>query len=188
MAKLSCNRSKPGGCVDMVSITYRTVREAWPVRLVAAPIDGHTVRRSLYSMLYKTIWPMAILNIVSTGPTKPQCNNNMVIALWLSYYASVGGVPRHTVVIMFVCVCVVLQHAFLGDRDEVSNESCNATTAINWHSITAKLARFLLMALLSSYSVMYSPWWLLSAIESPAKSNLPTTNYIRLESSICATR
>ena len=39
-----------------------------------------------------------------------------------------------------VCVCVILQRAFLRDRDELSNETCNATIAR--HSTTAKLARF----------------------------------------------
>ena len=62
------------------------------------------------------------------------------------HYASVGGAPRHTVVVLFVClcvcVCVILQRAFLGDRDELSNESCNATTTRR--STTAKLARFLI--------------------------------------------
>ena len=63
------------------------------------------------------------------------------------YYASVGGAPRHTVVVVFVClcvcvcVCVILLRAFLGNHNELSNESCNATTA--QHSTTAKLARFL---------------------------------------------
>ena len=56
-------------------------------------------------------------------------------------YASVGGASRHTVVVVFVCVYVILQRAFLGNRNELSNESCNATTA--QHSTTAKLARFL---------------------------------------------
>ena len=41
-----------------------------------------------------------------------------------NYYASVGGAPRHTVVVVFVrlsvCVCVILQHAFLRDRDELA--------------------------------------------------------------------
>ena len=58
-------------------------------------------------------------------------------------YASVGGAPRHTVVVDVcpsVCVCVILQRAFLRDRDELSNETCNATIAR--HSTTAKLARF----------------------------------------------
>ena len=51
---------------------------------------------------------------------------------------------RHTVVVVFVClsVCVILQHTFLRDGKELSNESCNAITA--QHSTTAKLARFLL--------------------------------------------
>ena len=44
------------------------------------------------------------------------------------------------VVVMFVCLCVILQRAFLHDRDELSKETCNATTAR--HSTTAKLARF----------------------------------------------
>ena len=52
---------------------------------------------------------------------------------------------RHTVVVVFVrlhvCVCVILERAFLRDGKELSNESCNATTA--QHSTTAKLARFL---------------------------------------------
>ena len=41
-----------------------------------------------------------------------------------------------------VCVCVILQRAFLCNGKELSNESCNATTA--QRSTTAKLARFLL--------------------------------------------
>ena len=61
-------------------------------------------------------------------------------------YALVGRAPRHTVVVVLVClcvcVCVILQHAFLHDRDELSNETCNATIAR--HSTTAKLARFLI--------------------------------------------
>ena len=69
-----------------------------------------------------------------------------------AHYASVGGAPRHTVVVVFVrlsvslyvcvCVCVILQHAFLRDGNKLSNESCNAITAR--HSTTDKLARFLL--------------------------------------------
>ena len=60
------------------------------------------------------------------------------------YYALVGGAPRHTVVVVFVClsVCVILQHAFLHDCDELSNGTCNAI--ISQHSTTAKLARFLI--------------------------------------------
>ena len=86
---------------------------------------------------------------------------------FIKSYASVGGAPEaygirsrrvclclggrspeaygsRTVVVLFVClcVCVILQRAFLGDRDELSNESCNATTARR--STTAKLARFLI--------------------------------------------
>ena len=45
-------------------------------------------------------------------------------------------------VCLCVCVCGILQCAFLCDRDELSNESCNATTVR--HSTTAKLARFLI--------------------------------------------
>ena len=58
------------------------------------------------------------------------------------YYASVGGAPRHMVVIVFVCLCVILQHAFLHDNNELRSVSCNATAARL--STTAKLARFLL--------------------------------------------
>ena len=97
-------------------------------------------------------------------------------------YASVGGAPRHMVVFVFVClcvcvcVCVILQRTFLGDRNELSNESYNATATC--HSTTTKLARFYFKALLSSYSMMCSHWWPLSAIQSPVKSKLPTSNYL----------
>ena len=37
---------------------------------------------------------------------------------------------------------------------------------------------FRFKALLSSHSVMCSPWWPLSAIECPLKSKLPTANYL----------
>ena len=60
-------------------------------------------------------------------------------------YASVGGAPEaydSRRVCLSVCLCVILQRAFLRDGKELSNESCNATTAR--HSTTAKLARFLL--------------------------------------------
>ena len=43
-------------------------------------------------------------------------------------YASVGGAPRHTVVVVFVCLCVCSIRAFLGDHNELSNGSCKATT------------------------------------------------------------
>ena len=46
---------------------------------------------------------------------------------------------RHTVIVVFVCLCVILQCAFLCDCNELSNESYNATA-----STTTKLARFLL--------------------------------------------
>ena len=64
-----------------------------------------------------------------------------------NYYASVGGAPRHTVVIVFVLLsalslCVILQCAFLCNCNELSNESCNATST--QHYKAAKLARFLL--------------------------------------------
>ena len=42
----------------------------------------------------------------------------------------------------YVCVCIILQRAFLGNRDKLNNESYNATTT--QHSTTSKLARFLL--------------------------------------------
>ena len=71
---------------------------------------------------------------------KPWVHSNIGWPEYYCYYASVGGAPRHTVVVVFVCV--ILQRAFLGNRNELSNESCNATTA--QHSTTAKLARFLL--------------------------------------------
>ena len=52
----------------------------------------------------------------------------------------------HTVVVVFVCLSVGVPHGvmcvFLRDGNELSNESCNATTTR--HSTTAKLARFLL--------------------------------------------
>ena len=44
-------------------------------------------------------------------------------------------------------------------------------TPINWLDFCFK-------ALLSSYNVMGSPWWPLSAIKSSLKSKLPTTNYL----------
>ena len=47
-------------------------------------------------------------------------------------YALVGGAPEaygSRRVCPSVCVCVILQHAFLHDGKELSNESCNAITA-----------------------------------------------------------
>ena len=99
------------------------------------------------------------------------------------YYALVGRAPvaygSHHVclsVCLSVCVCVILQCAFLQYVNELSNESSNATTA--QHSTIAKLARFCFKALLSSYNMMCSPWWPLSAIKSPAKRELTITNYL----------
>ena len=65
----------------------------------------------------------------------------------VSIHALVGGAPeaygsRRVCPSVCVCVCVILQRAFLRDGKELSNESCNATTAR--HSTTAKLARFLI--------------------------------------------
>ena len=47
----------------------------------------------------------------------------------------------------------------------------NILPPLNWLDFCFK-------ALLSSCNVMYLPWWLLSAIESPAKSKLRTWNYL----------
>ena len=50
--------------------------------------------------------------------------------------------PRAYGVFVHNCVCIILQRAFLGDRNKLNNESYNATTT--QHSTTSKLARFLL--------------------------------------------
>ena len=47
----------------------------------------------------------------------------------------------------------------------------NILTQLNWIDFRFK-------SLLSSYSMMCSPWRLLSVIESSVKSKLPTTNYL----------
>ena len=63
----------------------------------------------------------------------------------LFIYASVGRAQEaygSRRVCLSVYVCVILQHVFLCDGKELSNESCNATIA--QHSTTAKLARFLI--------------------------------------------
>ena len=54
-------------------------------------------------------------------------------------WAEPQGIRR---VCPYVCVCIILQRAFLGNRDKLNNESYNATTT--QHSTTSKLARFLL--------------------------------------------
>ena len=76
-----------------------------------------------------------------------------------------------------LCVCVILQRAFFGNGKELSNESCNATIQLDILPLLNWLD-FCFKALLSSYSVMCSPWRPLSAIESPVKSKLTTTNYL----------
>ena len=67
------------------------------------------------------------------------------------YYALMGGsleaygsdcLSICLFVHLSVCLCVILQRAFLCDSNELSNKSCNATAA--QYSTTAKLARFLL--------------------------------------------
>ena len=71
------------------------------------------------------------------------CMRVEVSATGLPCYVMVGGAPRHTVVIVFVCVCVVYCSVlFSAVATNYANESCNATTAR--HSTTAKLARFLI--------------------------------------------
>ena len=60
-------------------------------------------------------------------------------------YALVGRLPEEygsCHVCLSVCLCVILQCAFVHDRNKLSNENCNAT--ITQHSPTIKLARFLL--------------------------------------------
>ena len=51
------------------------------------------------------------------------------------------------------------------------NYSSTFLTPLNWLDFCFK-------ALLSSYSMMCSPWWLSSAIQSLVKSKLLTTNYL----------
>ena len=46
-----------------------------------------------------------------------------------SHYASVGGAPRHMLVVVFVCVCVLFCSMLFSMTATKSNESCNATTA-----------------------------------------------------------
>ena len=84
-------------------------------------------------------------------------HNNQEESIIFTSYALVGGAPKaygSRRVCFSVCVCarVILQHIFLRDHNNLSNESCNPTTT--QHSNTAKLAKFLILALLSDYSMM----------------------------------
>ena len=93
-------------------------------------------------------------------------------------YDLAGGAPEaysSHCICLSVHVCVFLQHTFLCNCNELSSEIFNATTI--QYSNTAKLVDVHFKALLSSYSMMCSPWWPFLAIESPVKSELPTTNH-----------
>ena len=76
----------------------------------------------------------------------------------MDHYASVGGALaadsiRHVCPSVCLCVCVILQRAFLCDGKELSNEKqlqLNILPPLNWLDFCFK-------ALLSSYSVMCSP-------------------------------
>ena len=45
------------------------------------------------------------------------------------------------VIVMFVCLCVILQHNFLCNSNELSNDSCKADILIppNWQDLHLKV-------------------------------------------------
>ena len=57
---------------------------------------------------------------------------------------------------------------------------CNASLSQCY--LEMKLVDFGIVALLLSYGVIYSPRWLLPAIQSSASNKIPTTGYLTVQS------
>ena len=83
---------------------------------------------------------------------------------------------------VYVCVCEWVCHStrycshFLRNRWTLRTEMCNASLTQCYLEI--ELVNFGLETLLSSYGVICSPWRLLPAVQSPAKSKSLTTGLL----------
>ena len=100
------------------------------------------------------------------------CNGLMIFMPWWaeSY--------RHTVVIM--CVCEWVSESFREIAVRVSPRSLkiknwNMQCKVMQYYVEIELVNFGLEALMLSYGMIYSPWKLLLAIQSPAKKKSLTT-------------